>query len=185
MALGSFTGCKIDKAGNGYTLTATDAADNLTTPSAPSSPFNITVGPTFQLAFATSPSTTVGGDVFGTQPVVKIQDAGGNTVTTNSSTVSLSIGANPSGGTLSGCTGATSAGVATFSGCRIDKPGNGYTLSATDGTLQPGTSRRVRHRDACADLVPGQSRHQQPDDRHGVQRHDHRARPGRIHVSGD
>ena len=80
------------------------------------------------------------GDVFGTQPVVTIQDAGGNTVTTNTSTVSLAIGTNPAGGTLSGCTGTTTAGVATFTGCKIDKPGNGYTLSATDGTLQPATS---------------------------------------------
>ena len=136
----TFAGCKIDKAGNGYTLTATDAADNLTVPSPPSAPFNITVGPAFQLGFTTSPGTTVAGDVFGTQPVVTIQDAGGNTVTTNTSTVSLAIGTNPAGGTLSGCTGTTTAGVATFTGCKIDKPGNGYTLSATDGTLRPATS---------------------------------------------
>ena len=138
--LATITGCKIDKAANGYTLTATDAADNLTVPSVPSAPFNITVGPAFQLGFTTSPGTTVAGDPFGTQPVVAIQDAGGNTVTSNTSTVSLAIGTNPSGGTLSGCTGTTTAGVATFSGCKIDKPGNGYTLTASDGTLQPGTS---------------------------------------------
>ena len=137
--LATFTGCKIDKIGTGYTLTATDAADNLTVPSAPSSPFNITVGPPAQLSFTTSPGTTVGGDAFGTQPVVAIQDAGGNQ-TTATSTVSLAIGTNPAAGTLSGCTSTTTSGVATFSGCKIDKPGNGYTLVASDGTLQPGTS---------------------------------------------
>ncbi len=126
--------------GTGYTLTATDAADNLTVPSPPSAPFNITVGPAFQVGFTTSPGTTVAGDPFGTQPVVAIQDAGGNTVTTNTSTVSLAIGTNPSAGTLSGCTGITTSGVATFSGCKINNAGNGYTLTATDGTLQPGTS---------------------------------------------
>ena len=136
----TFAGCKIDKAGTGYTLTATDAADNLTVPSQPSAPFNITVGPAFQLGFTTSPGTTVAGDPFGTQPVVAIQDAGGNTVTTNTSTVSLAIGTNPASGTLSGCTGTTTAGVATFAGCKINNAGNGYTLTATDGTLQPGTS---------------------------------------------
>ena len=127
--MATFSGCKIDKTGTGYTLTATDAADNLTVPSAPSAPFNIMVGPAFQLGFTTPPGTTVAGDVFGTQPVVTIQDAGGNTVTANTSAVSLAIGTNPAGGTLSGCTGTTTAGVATFTGCKIDKPGNGYTLS--------------------------------------------------------
>ncbi len=138
--LATFAGCKIDKAGNGYTLTATDAADNLTVPSPPSAPFNVAVGPAFQLGFTTSPGTTVAGDVFGTQPVVTIEDAGGNTVTTNTSTVSLAIGTNPAGGSLSGCTGTTTAGVATFTGCKINNAGNGYTLMATDGTLLPGTS---------------------------------------------
>ncbi len=138
--LATITGCKIDKAANGYTLTATDAADNLTVPSVPSAPFNIAVGPAFQLGFTTSPGTTVAGDPFGTQPVVAVQDAGGNTVTSNTSTVSLAIGTNPGGGTLSGCSETTTAGVATFNGCKIDKPGNGYTLVASDGTLQPGTS---------------------------------------------
>ena len=136
----TFTGCKIDAAGNGYTLTATDATDNLTTPSSPSSPFNVTVGPAYQVGFITSPGTTVAGDKFGTQPIVAIQDAGGNTVTTNISAVSLAIGTNPAGGTLSGCTGSTTAGLATFTGCKIDKPGNGYTLAATDGALHPTTS---------------------------------------------
>ena len=135
----TFTGCKIDKIGTGYTLTATDAADNLTVPSAPSNPFNITVGPPAQLSFTASPGTTVGGDAFGTQPVVAIQDAGGNQ-TTATSTVSLAIGTNPSGGTLSGCTSTTTSGVATFSGCKIDNSGNGYTLVASDGTLQTATS---------------------------------------------
>ena len=135
----TFSGCKIDKAGTGYTLTATDAADNLTTPSV-SNPFNVAVGPAAQLSFTTSPGTTVAGDKFGTQPVVTIQDLGGNTVTANTSAVSLAIGTNPGGGTLSGCTGTTTAGVATFSSCSISKPGNGYTLVASDGTLAPATS---------------------------------------------
>ena len=82
----TFSGCKIDKAGTGYTLTATDAADNLTTPSVPSYPLNVAVGPAAQLSFTTSPGTTVAGDKFGTRPVVTIQDLGGNTVTANTST---------------------------------------------------------------------------------------------------
>ncbi len=136
----TFSGCKIDKAGTGYTLTATDPADNLTTPSSPSSAFNITVGSAAQLGFTTNPGTTIAGDKLFVQPVVAVQDLGGNTVTTNTSTVSLAIGTNPSGGTLSGCTSSRSAGVTSFANCSINNVGTGYTLKATDGLLTPATS---------------------------------------------
>ena len=134
----TFTGCKIDKAGIGYTLAATDAADNLTT-ATQSTPFNIAVGPASQLSFTTSPGTTVAGDPFATQPVVTFQDAGGNTATATGA-VSLAIGSNPGGGTLSGCTSTTTNGVTTFSGCKINLAGNGYTLVATSPGLQSATS---------------------------------------------
>ncbi len=130
----SFAGCKIDKIGTGYTLTATDAADNLTTASAPSNPFNITPGPAYQLAFTTSPGTSVAQDPFGTQPAVTLLDAGGNVATGSTDAVKLAIGNNPGAGTLSGCSETTSAGVANFSGCSINNPGTGYTLVATDTT---------------------------------------------------
>ena len=136
----TFTGCKIDKVGTGYTLTATDAADNLTTASAPSTPFNITPGPAAQLAFTASPGTTLIGSPLSPQPVVAVEDAGGNVTTINMGTVSLGIGTNPGGGTLSGCSQSTSGGTVTFSGCSINKAGNGYTLVATDGSLPSATS---------------------------------------------
>ena len=156
----TLTNCAIDKIGTGYTLIATDQADGLTNGTT-SSPFNITPGQPYQLAFTTSPGTTVGGDKFGTQPVVTLLDAGGNVATVapgSSDHVGLAIGANPGGGTLSGCTGTTTAGVATFSGCLINNAGNGYTLVATDTTNASGPAcdeQSVQHRDACADVVPG------------------------------
>ena len=136
----SFSGCAIDKIGTGYTLTATDAADNLTTPSAPSAPFNVTAGPAAQLAFTTSPTTTVAGDPLAPQPAVTVEDAGGNPTTTNMGTVSLTIGTNSGGGALSGCTSSTSGATVTFSGCAINNAGTGYTLVAKDGSLTPATS---------------------------------------------
>jgi hypothetical protein len=142
----TFAGCKIDKAGNGYTLTATDGA--LT--SATSAAFNVTVGPAAKLAFSTQPGNGSGGSALSTQPVVAVQDAGGNTVTGNTSAVTLAIGTNPGGGTLI-CTPnpvTASSGVATFAGCKIDKAGNGYTLTATDGALTSATS-------ATFNIVPG------------------------------
>jgi hypothetical protein len=113
-----------------YTLTGTDNVAN-------TSILKVTVpviGAASQLVFTQQPSSSTGGTVLATQPKVTIQDAGGNTVNTDTSAVTLAIGTNPGGGTLSGCSGVTTAGVATFSGCKIDRAGSGYTLTATDAT---------------------------------------------------
>jgi trimeric autotransporter adhesin len=136
--IASFAGCRIDKIGTGYTLTATDGS--LT--SATSNTFNVTVGPAAKLAFTQQPSGGFSGTAFTTQPTVTVQDAGGNTVTTDTSSVTLAIGTNPGSGALT-CTAnpvAASAGVAGFAGCKIDKAGTGYTLTATDGSLTSATS---------------------------------------------
>ena len=90
----TFAGCKIDKAGT-YTLTATDGA--LT--AAVSSSLTITTGPATKLSFATQPSAGSSQTAWSTQPVVAVQDAGGNTVTTDASSVSLAI-TTPAGATL-------------------------------------------------------------------------------------
>jgi hypothetical protein len=133
----TFAGCKIDKSGNGYTLIATDGS--LT--SATSSTFNITVGPAAQLVFTQQPSNSTPGTAFATQPVVTIEDAGGNTVS-DTGTVALAIGINPGGGTLT-CTNNTVnavAGVATFASCRINNAGTGYTLTASRAGLTQAVS---------------------------------------------
>jgi len=136
----TFSGLSIDKPGTGYTLTATDGA--LT--GATSSTFNITLGAAAKLAFTTQPGGGTGGTAWTTQPVVTVQDAGGNTVTTDTSTVTLAIATNAGpGGVLSGTlTKAAIAGVASFSGLglKIDKIGTGYTLGASDGALSGATS---------------------------------------------
>jgi hypothetical protein len=131
----SFSGCKIDKAGTGYRLTATDGS--LT--SATSGTFNVTVGPAAKLAFTQQPAGATAGVAFTTQPKVAVQDAGGNVVTTDASSVTLAItsGTGTAGAALT-CTAnplAASSGVATFAGCKIDLAGSGYTLHASDGAL--------------------------------------------------
>jgi hypothetical protein len=143
----NFSGCDITKAGSGYTLTATDTA--LPGALGTSTPFSIVAASPMKLAFTAQPGNSTGGIVFNPQPQVTIEDAYGNAVTTDASTVILSIAtANPSGGTLSGnCTQSNeSVGVAQFSGCSINKPGT-YTLKAadTDGstTLTPITSNSI------------------------------------------
>ena len=134
----SFSGVKIDKAGVGYTLIANAAG--LT--SATSNSFTVSVGAAAQVVFSTQPGNGTGGTNLSTQPVIEIQDAGGNLVPTASNNILLSIGTNPSGGALSVTTNPVTAtnGVATFSGVKIDKAGNGYTLTASSAGLVLGTS---------------------------------------------
>jgi hypothetical protein len=140
----SFSGCAIDAAGNGYTLTATDGS---LTP-ATSLSFAIATGPAAQLAFTTQPGgRTVHALPFQEQPVVTVKDAGGNTVTGDSSTVTLAItAATGTAGAHLTCNPSTNQraarnGVASFSGCSIDLAGNGYSLTASDAALTPATSQ--------------------------------------------
>jgi hypothetical protein len=80
-------------------------------------------------------SGTVGAALLG-QPVVEILDSAGSPVTSGpgaSLPVTLSLVANPAGGTLScpgGLTAVAAGGLARFSGCSIDRPGSGYVVHA-------------------------------------------------------
>lgn len=135
--LATFTGCNIDKAGT-YTLTATSGS--LT--AAGSTNITVAVGPAAKLAFTTQPSGAAANTVFATQPVVAIQDAGGNTVTTSTATITLAI-TPPAGSDNLTCTPNPKpavAGVAAFAGCAIDKKRQGVTLTATSGTLTAAIS---------------------------------------------
>ncbi|HEU4702299.1 MAG TPA: hypothetical protein VFS37_07425 [Conexibacter sp.] len=126
----TFSGCKIDRAGSNYRLRASDG-----TLSADSSAFNVSVGSTAALLFTTQPGNAFAGVAFGIQPVLTAVDAGGNTVTSYNSTITLSIvSGTGNGGTLSSCSSSRSNGVTTFSSCRISRAGSGYVLRANDGT---------------------------------------------------
>ncbi|MGN6190342.1 MAG: hypothetical protein ACTHOE_15740 [Conexibacter sp.] len=131
----TFSGCKLDKAGS-YVLRASDRT--LTVDSAS---FSVVAGAAARLLFSTQPAGATGGSAFTTQPVVTAQDAAGNTATSYSGTVTLSIaGGGTAGATLSGCVGTLNAGVTTFSGCKIDRVGSNYVLQARDGTLSVTSS---------------------------------------------
>src|SRR5207247_2113700 len=105
----TFAGLSIDKAGTGYTLTATGAG------SATSTAFNITAGTATQLVCAVQPSTTSAGAAIAPAVQVTALDASNNTATGFTGNVTVAIGTNPGSGTLAGtATVAASAGVATF-----------------------------------------------------------------------
>ncbi|MDQ1460002.1 MAG: trimeric autotransporter adhesin, partial [Actinomycetota bacterium] len=135
----TFAGCDIDLASvTPYTLHAASGLLGAT-----STGITVSTGPAARLVFTTQPSSSTGGVDFTTQPAVSVQDAGGNTVTADTTGVTLTI-TTPAGAVL-GCTNNgpvnAIAGVATFAGCDIDKAGaTAYTLHAVDGSLAPGTS---------------------------------------------
>jgi hypothetical protein len=128
----TFAGCKIDKAGTGYVLRASDTVRTVD-----SAAFDVTAGPAVQLLFTTQPAGAVAGAAFTTQPVLTAYDAGGNVATGYAGTITLSIvrGTGTNGASVSGCTSTRVSGVTTFRSCRIDRAGTGYVLRGADGTL--------------------------------------------------
>jgi hypothetical protein len=112
-----------------------------------------TFGPATQLIFPKSPSDSAPNSVFTTQPQAAVADAGGNVVTSdNTTTIKLdnpvaSVG--PGGFGAITCTQTIGSvtqmvvvsGVAAFTSCKIDLPGNGYKLHATSvPSYAPGDS---------------------------------------------
>jgi hypothetical protein len=101
------------------------------------------------LRFATEPAdTVVGAPITGTSftpagpPVaVAIVDGSGSPIFTSGAAITISLGANPGGATLAGpMTALTLNGVATFPGLTLDRPGDGYTLTAGGAGAAPAVS---------------------------------------------
>jgi hypothetical protein len=102
---------------------------------------NPAVGSAAKLAFAVQPSNALAGNILTPAITVQIQDSLGNLITSETRSVTIAIGTNPGGGTLSGTlTVAAVGGVATFNDLSISAPGVGYTLQATSGVLTGATS---------------------------------------------
>jgi hypothetical protein len=134
-------GVTLKTAGN-QTVTASDTATASLTGSA-----SVSVNPAAadHLLFLQQPTDTAAGQTF-SPVIVEVVDAFGNVETSdNTDTITLSIGINPSGGTLSGTlTVAVVNGVATFSDLSLDQVGDGYTLHATTVGLADADSAAFR-----------------------------------------
>ena len=131
----TFTNLSINKTGTGYTLAASSTGLAGTV----SNGFNITAGAASKLAFNVQPSTATAGQAISPAVTVQVQDANGNVVTTDASSISITIS---SPGAFSGSSTATvsaSSGVATFSNLVPTVAGT-FTLSASDGLLTSATS---------------------------------------------
>ena len=125
---------------NGTVYTLTFTGDGFT--SAASSNITVSTGAATKLVITTPPSSTdASGAALATQPVVKVEDSGGNVVATDSSTVTANF---TSGGvSLTNPTKAASSGVATFSGLALNALAGPYTLTFSDGALTTAVSGTI------------------------------------------
>ena len=118
-----------------------------------SSPLSVAVTGACALAFTGQPAqTAVNSDILtgfnstGSPLAVQLADANGNPLksadfSASRTQVTVSIGANPGGGTLTGTTTVTSSyGVAKFGNLQINKVGVGYDLAANAPGLSSATS---------------------------------------------
>src|SRR5437773_2373859 len=132
-----FYALSLDKSGTGYTLTATASGLSAAT----SAPFDITPGAATHLVFTVQPANTTAGATLTPAVQVAAQDAAGNMVPSFTGSVTVALGSNPAGSTLSGsATVSAVSGVATFGDLSINTSGSGYTLTATATGLTGATS---------------------------------------------
>jgi hypothetical protein len=127
-----------------HTVTGTDGAFSATAALA------VAPGAPDHLAYVQPPTDAVVNTSMAPAVTVVVLDAYGNTVTASTAAVTVALGANPSGATLSGsstcpagpgtvCQNA-SGGVATFSDLSLNKSGTNFTLVATSPGLTQATS---------------------------------------------
>ena len=120
---------------------------NVTSGPLSSQSFNVTVNPAAasRLVFTRVPASGTHGVALSTLTVA-VEDAYGNIVTGDSSSIAISVNSsNPAGGGFvseSTTTVAVVNGVATFTNLKLNKAGT-YTLKAVDGTLSPAVSGNI------------------------------------------
>jgi len=118
------------------TVTATD-----TTQSGLTGTGSTFVSAAVGVAFTQQPSNAVAGTSITPAVRVSMVDAAGAPVNEGSGTITLALGDNPGGGTLSGTTSVRAVnGVATFTNLSVNKAAQGYTLVATSSGLSSANS---------------------------------------------
>ncbi len=133
--MATFSNLIFNTAGN-YTLTVSDGSLAAATTG------SVTVSPAAasKLVITQTPGSGTAGQALGTAFQIAVADAFGNVVTSNSSTLAVTI-ANGPAGFASGSTTSIAAvsGIATFSNLIFNTAGS-YTLSVSDGSLTGATS---------------------------------------------
>jgi hypothetical protein len=152
--IATFPNLTLNALGTGYTLQTTSSGPVLQPDE--STPFNIVPGPAKSLVFSAQPTTTIAGTTITPAVTVTAKDVQGNTATGFSGNVTVAIGSNPGGGTLSGTkivAAVAGTATATFSDLSINSAGTGYTLAATTPALPSGPVTGATS--TAFDIVPG------------------------------
>src|SRR5206468_9024246 len=106
-----------------------------------STPFDIIPGTATQLAFTVQPSNTVAGAAISPAVQVTALDPAGNPVPSFTGSVTVALGTNPGGSTLSGTTTVAAVnGVASFSPLPPRRSAERYALTTTATGLNTATS---------------------------------------------
>jgi len=136
--IATFTNLVLSGATGNYTL----AFSPTSLTAATSNSFALSAGEASKVLVTTQPAGAYNGMTFSTQPVVKITDAGGNTINGSSANVVVTIASGT--GTLSGTTTVAAVnGVANFTNLKITGTGN-HTLTFTPaGGLTAATSNTL------------------------------------------
>lgn len=120
----------ISYAGAGFTLRA--SATGL--PQATSSPFNVMAGSASRLRFVASPGTVTAGVAITPAVQVRLEDSGGNLITSDNTTQVSLTGSLCGGAVVSGGVATAVGGIATFPRVRLYQTGTSQ-LQATSGAL--------------------------------------------------
>jgi hypothetical protein len=135
----TFVGMALNAAPGNYNIIFTDGTLTSATTTAQTA---VSIGAAAKLVIVTAPSATVAaGAALAVQPVVDIDDSGGNVITSNTSVVTAALTTGT--GTIVHGTATAVAGVATFVGLALNAVVGPYTLTFTDATLTPAISTTV------------------------------------------
>jgi hypothetical protein len=122
-----------------YALTA--SGTSLT--SATSTPITVKAGAASKLFVSQAPGTATAGQAFNPAVMVSVEDAFGNVVTSNTSTVTLAVSSGPAAFATGSTTSVVAVnGMATFSNLIVNSGGS-YVLNATDGALTAAKSSSI------------------------------------------
>ena len=146
----TFTGLTLNEAGAGYVLRFI-GLNSISVGFAyvDSSSFETTTGSAYQISITTYPGTATGGTPFTTQPVVSVQDRGGNVIpshNTGKSFVSVEQTVDNAPLLASGGYSLEASfyqGKASFTNLYINQAGGPYTLKFTTDLVIGGTSSRT------------------------------------------
>ena len=157
----TFSNLVLDSVGN-YTLAVSDSGLTRAT----TGTISVNPGAANKLVVKQTPSTGTAGQALGAL-TVSVEDAVGNVLTGNTSTVTIAVASGP-GGLISTSTTSVAAvsGVATFSNLVLDTSGS-YTLTVSDSGLTGATTGTISVSPATAtNWSSSRLQRREPRDRH-------------------